>query len=432
MTHIQVASSETARDINRGIILNLIRRKQPISRADLARVSGLQRSTVSLIVEQLIREKWVINGPVGRVPRGRRPTFLRLNDRRAIVAVDLRPNYTTMAVADVNGHFVSQEATATPGDASATAAKLAQFIRRQTDAHPEMMLEGIGISVPGRFDSRARRVVFAPNLKWSTFDLARAVEHATGMRVELENEASACLLAEAWFGSAEKVRDLIVVSVSEGIGTGIFANGVLVKGLNGMAGEFGHVQLDPEGPECGCGRRGCWEVLGSERAALRYYSESSGPSGLEFKDLLMLAEGGDPLASKALDRMARAIGRGIRMLATGLAPEEVVVVGEFTTLWHQFGPMIHAEIEAGTLVGKPPRLRPAHDPRMARLRGAVALVLQKYFGSIGRGLDKAKDGDSTRHGSKTKSKAGPAAEPGKRNARRKRRSAPLKAAAAAV
>src|SRR5512133_4170893 len=102
-TNTQVASSETARDINRGIILNLIRRRQPISRADLARVSGLQRSTVSLIVEQLIQEKWVINGPVGRVPRGRRPTFLRLNDERAIVVADLRPNYTTIAVADVNG-----------------------------------------------------------------------------------------------------------------------------------------------------------------------------------------------------------------------------------------------------------------------------------------------------------------------------------------
>src|ERR1051325_7735994 len=115
-TNTQVASSETARDINRGIVLNLIRRRQPISRADLARVSGLQRSTVSLITEQLIREKWVIYGPTGRLPRGRRPTFLRLNDRRAIVVADLRPGNTTIAVADVNGRFLSQESMATPGD----------------------------------------------------------------------------------------------------------------------------------------------------------------------------------------------------------------------------------------------------------------------------------------------------------------------------
>ncbi len=379
----QVASSETARGINRSIILNLIRRRQPISRADLARISGLQRSTVSLIVEQLIAEKWVINGPVGRAPRGRRPIFLRLNDQRATVVADLRPNYTTLAVVDVNGNFLAQEAVPTAPDVGRTAAKLAQFLRQQMDAHPEMTFEGIGITVPGRFDPRTRRVVFAPNLKWPTSDLATAVERTTGMRVELENEACACLLAESWFGIADKVRDLIVVSVSEGIGTGILVNGLLVKGLNGMAGEFGHVQLDSEGPECGCGRRGCWEVVGSEQAALRYYSESSGPDGLEFKDLLTLAETGNPLAVRALEKMARAIGRGVRMLVTGLAPEEIVVVGEFTRLWQQVGPIIQAEVAMATVVGNPPHIRPADNFRMERLRGAVALVLQKHFGAIG-------------------------------------------------
>ncbi|HYY72461.1 MAG TPA: MarR family transcriptional regulator, partial [Candidatus Bathyarchaeia archaeon] len=87
-TNTQIASIQTARDINRGVVLNLIRRRQPISRADLARVSGLQRSTVSQIIEQLIRERWVVDGPTGRLPRGRRPTFLQLNDRRAIVVID--------------------------------------------------------------------------------------------------------------------------------------------------------------------------------------------------------------------------------------------------------------------------------------------------------------------------------------------------------
>src|SRR6266567_4981838 len=104
-TNTQVASSETARDINRGVVLNLIRRRQPISRADLARVSGLQRSTVSLITQQLIRERWVVYGPTGRLPRGRRPTFLRLNERRGILVADLRPAQTTLGVADVNGGY---------------------------------------------------------------------------------------------------------------------------------------------------------------------------------------------------------------------------------------------------------------------------------------------------------------------------------------
>ena len=175
-TNTQVASSETARDINRGVLLNLIRRRQPISRADLARVSGLQRSTVSLITEQLIREKWVVNGPVGRLPRGRRPTFLRLNDRRAIVVADLRPAHSTVAVADVNGNFLSQEAMSTPSDPATAAKHLATRIRHQMDIHPDRMFEGVGISLSGRFDLASDRVLFALNLKWSGFDLKGPIE----------------------------------------------------------------------------------------------------------------------------------------------------------------------------------------------------------------------------------------------------------------
>jgi predicted NBD/HSP70 family sugar kinase len=381
-TNTQVASSETARDINRGVVLNLIRRRQPISRADLARVSGLQRSTVSLITEQLIREKWVVNGPLGRLPRGRRPTFLRLNDRRAIVVADLRPNLTTVAVADVNGRFLSQEAIPTLSSPAKTAAKLIASIQHQMDSHAELLFEGVGISLPGRVDEATQRIAFAPNLKWTEFDLKTPIEEATGMQVEMENAANACVLAEVWFGHTEKVRDLVVVTVSEGIGTGIFTNYQLAKGSNGLAGEFGHVPLDPEGPQCSCGGRGCWEVYGSARAALRYYHESATESdGMSFQDLMMLAETGDPLALRALDKMAHAIGRGMRMIVAGLAPEEIVVVGEFTRLWPRLGPVIEAEVAAAVLVGKPPRVRPAADPRMARLRGTVALVLQKHFGA---------------------------------------------------
>jgi predicted NBD/HSP70 family sugar kinase len=382
-TNTQVASSETARDINRGVVLNLIRRRQPISRADLARVSGLQRSTVSLITEQLIREHWVVYGPTGRLPRGRRPTFLRLNDRRAIVVADLRPAQSMIAVADVNGRFLSQEAMPTPLDPRTTVKNLAARIRHQMQLHSDRVFEGVGISLSGRFDLTTQHVVFAPNLKWSEFDLRGPLEQATGMRVELENAANACVLAEVWFGHAERVRDLVVVTIAEGVGTGVFANGQLVRGLNGMAGEFGHVSLDSNGPPCACGGRGCWEVFASNRAALHYYHESSAaPEGFSFQDLMVLAEAGDTLAIRALDKMAHAIGRGMRMIVAGLAPEEIVLIAEFTRLWPRFGPVIEAEVASAVLVGKPPRVRPAAaDPGNARLRGAVALVLQKHFGS---------------------------------------------------
>lgn len=378
-TNRQVASSETARDINRGVVLNLIRRRQPISRADLARVSGLQRSTVSLITEQLIQEKWVVRGPFGRLPRGRRPTFLRLNDRRAIMVADLRPAQTTVGVADVNGNFLSQETIPT-SDPRLTAETLAARIRHLMDVHSDLVFEGVGISLPGRFNEKTQRVIFAPNLGWLEFDFKGALEKATGMRVELENAANACVLAEVWFGHMEKIRDFVVVTVSEGIGTGLFLNGQLIRGRDGMAGEFGHVSLDPEGPPCACGGQGCWEVYGSNRAALRYYRELNPASGeLSFQNLLALADSGEAHALQALERMFQILGRGMRMIAAGLAPEEIVVVGELTRQWRRFGSLLENEVGLGFLQGRPPRVRPA-EGSMARLRGTVALVLQKHFG----------------------------------------------------
>ncbi len=387
-TNTQVASSQTARIINRGVVLNLIRRRQPISRADLARVSGLQRSTVSLITEQLIRERWVVHGPMGRLPRGRRPTFLRLNDRIGILVADLRPNQTRIAVADVNGNFLSQETMPTTSDPRATADALAMRIRHLMEDHSDLVFEGVGISLPGRINEKTQRIIFAPNLRWPDFDLKDAIERATGLRVELENAANACALAEVWYGHTAKIRDFVVVTVSEGIGTGVFINGQLARGFKGMAGEFGHVSLDPSGPPCTCGGRGCWEVYGSQRAALRCYDESSKTQDqVSFQELMRLAESGDALACRALEKMFQAIGRGIRMIVTALAPEEIVVVGELNRLWRRYGSLVEKEVEMGFLAGRPPRVRPAEGD-MTRLRGTVALVLQKHFGpSAGAGED---------------------------------------------
>ena len=109
------------------------------------------------------------------------------------------------------------------------------------------MIEGVGISLPGRFDHSVNRLVFAPNLKWPDFDIRNPIVEQTGLDVELENAANACVLAEVWFDRVHACRNLVVITVSEGIGTGILANGALVRGLNGMAGEFGHVPVDPVG-----------------------------------------------------------------------------------------------------------------------------------------------------------------------------------------
>jgi predicted NBD/HSP70 family sugar kinase len=383
----QGASSEVVREINRRIVLNLVRTRQPISRADLARVSGLQRSTISLIIEQLIEESWVLEGPTGRLPRGRRPTFLRLNDERVVIGVDIRPTQTTVAVADANGKFTSQEVIATSSDPKITLDALIECIRRIIRSCKGKKIEGIGISLPGRFNHNSDRLVFAPNLAWRDLDIRGPIVKATDLEVEVENAANACVLAEVWFDRVEQCRNLVVVTVSEGIGAGVLANGELVRGLNGMAGEFGHVPLDPKGPVCGCGSRGCWEVFASNRAALRYYFESGSEfGGLSFPDLLSRADQGDTRAANALETMAHYLGRGMRMIVAGLAPERIVVIGELTRSWNRFGSVIESEVQAQVLPGGvAPRLVPAYEDGMARLRGTVVLVLRKHFGTVREG-----------------------------------------------
>ncbi|HEX7158332.1 MAG TPA: ROK family transcriptional regulator, partial [Edaphobacter sp.] len=303
-TRKQSASNKTPRQINRNLVFNLIRTRQPISRADLARVSGLQRSTISLIVEDLIRDRWILEGATGRLPRGRRPTFLELNHQRAVISVDIHPAQTTVAVTDLGGKIVAQQVVNLPVDPKRAIPTIIAAIKKLIANHPAISFDGIGISLPGRADPQLQKLIFAPNLKWPVLSLKSKIQRATGLRVEMDNVANACALSEVWFGDSDGLHDLVVVNVSEGIGTGIFSNGQLLRGANGMAGEFGHVEMEHDGHPCGCGGRGCWETVASNRAGLRYYQEFGGNGAVpNFAALVKMAQADDEVAIKALQKM---------------------------------------------------------------------------------------------------------------------------------
>src|SRR5215467_14586521 len=263
LNNFRVARSETARDINRRIVLNLVRQHQPISRASLARRSGLQRSTVSSITEQLLVERWVIEGATGHLPRGRKPTFLHLNDERAgIIGVDIQPMTTTLAVAGIDSHFLAQESMTTGTEPEEFVTRLGKRITDLMRAHPKSSYEGIGVSLPGRIDIKTQRLTFAPNLGWGEIDIKTPLEKATGLPVELENAANACALAELWSGRhIEGVSNLITVTVSDDIGVGMIMNGQLLRGSTGVSGEFGHISLMDEGAPCRCGTRARRDAL---------------------------------------------------------------------------------------------------------------------------------------------------------------------------
>jgi len=382
----KIASSETAREINRDLLLQAIHRHPPVSRADLARLSGLQPSTVSVIVGQLIDEGWVVAGAQGRLPRGRRPTFVMLNDRHVTLAIDLRPSTAALAVIDINGKLLGRQDVELPlqtrsrEEARQAFARVAAAARALDPAAEGRIAGGIGISVSGRVDPKTRQLVFAPNVPWVVEDFRKELEEALGSPVQIENAANACLYGARWFGSLGDVSNLVVVTVSEGVGVGLLADGRILHGFNGMAGEFGHMPIAEDGPLCGCGNTGCWETFASNRAGLRYYKEQVPDSNLNsFQQLLDLALVGDIHALRSIDRMANALARGLSILSAGLAPEAIQIVGDCTALWPRIAPLLESRLIANSYTSHTPLVVAAVEGSVARLRGAAALVFHRLL-----------------------------------------------------
>jgi predicted NBD/HSP70 family sugar kinase len=381
LAYARLGSSEIARDINRDIILELIRSHQPVARADLSRLSGLQPSTVSSIAEQLLNERWITEGSVVRRPRGRRPTLLSLNDRLVMLVADIRPRWAIVAVIDLNGRFLARQDVLLPAEPEPAIARILDSMEDLRQRHPNHNFEGIGISLPGRIDPEIGRLVHAPNLNWVGFDIRGAVEKRMDLKVELNNAANASLLSELWFGRMNGVQNAVLVSIVEGIGVAILANGQILSGFHGLAGEFGHIPINPDGPQCKCGERGCWEVYASSNAALRFYAElAPASSALSIQGLMQLTEEEDEHALAAVTMQARYIGRGLRMITAALSPELILITGDLAGSWHRFGHIVESELRRNMLAGPPPRLMLTTDVELSRLRGAAATALQRHSG----------------------------------------------------
>ncbi|HEX7773131.1 MAG TPA: ROK family transcriptional regulator, partial [Pyrinomonadaceae bacterium] len=238
-----MARSNTIRNINRAIVLNYVRERGPISRAEIAHETALQRSTVSLIVEQL-RVDGLIEEVSGESTGGRPPVLLSLRTADAVaIGVDLGTTRTIVATSDLAGRVLDQEQFETNPNAAKTIQAIIdcaqRFIRRNNGT-----IEGIGVSLPGLVDPEGKEL-FIPTFNWRDLPLASDISEATGLPVTMDNDANAAAQAELWFGRPEirEVRDFILVLVETGVGTGIVFDGQVYRGENGAAGEFGHMTI---------------------------------------------------------------------------------------------------------------------------------------------------------------------------------------------
>jgi N-acetylglucosamine repressor len=393
--HLRTARRGTSREINRQIAVNLIRTRQPISRADLARLMGTTRGTVTVLVKELIGAGLVTEGATGEAPRGRKPTFLYLDSRRrCVVAVDVRPTRCSLMVTDIMGEpLVGMTSFPTEPEPDRLVAVLGDRIRETLAAHPELgRCEGIGVVVPGMVDRTNGRILFAPRLGWRDVALQEPLAAATGLPVVIENSGRACALAQAWTARRDPstASGLVFVNVSDGLAVGVMTNGQLVRGEHNAGGEFGHIPLALDGPLCSCGTRGCWEAHVSNLATVtRYLNRSLDPGkpipsdvvSLTVEDLVARARHGDRLALAALEATARYLGAGLAAVVNAVDPARIYIGGEITTAWDMLEPIVRTALDERTLApirGRIDMIVVPHE-QLPRLRGAAALVTTPAF-----------------------------------------------------
>jgi len=388
-----VARRGTSRRINRQIALTLIGSHPPISRADLARRMKMRRGAVSLLVQELLDERHIVEGPTGQAARGRKPTLLYINTRqRSSVAVDIRASRTFLMLADPMGRARSDIVSVpTPRDPRRLVATLAARIRQLVAAHAADAgaCEGIGVVVPGMVDPGTSRVLHAPTLGWRNVDLRERLAAATGMPVHVENSGRACALAQVWRArtAASPARNLVFVSVSDGVGVGVVINGELLRGHHNIAGEFAHMPLSLDGPRCSCGATGCWEAHISNLATLtRYFGRApraaaAGDRPFTIDDLIARARTGDGKAIAALQASARYLGLGLGGVVNVINPERVFVGGEIVAAWDLMGSTVRAGLaeRALTPAAASTDIVIVSAEEYPRLQGAAMLVTAPAF-----------------------------------------------------
>lgn len=385
---VKMLGVEDVRETNELKLLHIIRDRQPISRVDLVKATGLRAGTVSVIVNRLLRASVVHEGELAPSSGGRPPTYLQVNAEKAyVVGISIGVHQTVYGVSDFNGRILNQRTVRTDCDGPRFLADLGEEIAAQlSENFRRGRLAGVGVSVPGLVDRAGGRLVRSPNLGWSDVPIGSILEAQLNLPIHVENDANAAALSELWYGPMEvwSAQCLLFILIVEGIGTGLILNGEVYVGSRIGMGGFGHIPLDPAGPKCSCGSIGCWEVLASDEATIARFAANGNASRVPatLHELIALAQAGDEAARRELITSASYTGRAIKGLSHGLAPDVVVIGGQVTAAWPIIEPYVLNELQGEYLLPgiSRPEIRPAtveNPPFFGAFPVALRSVLHK-------------------------------------------------------
>ncbi len=384
-------NSRVVRNINRAVVLNIIREKQPISRVSIARLTRLNKSTVSSIVAGLLQENLISEEVNADRNVGRNPYNLSINSKGHYVgAVNMDSSLTHIAVFTIDGNMV--EATSMVTQPQQGKAFIARCLEKLADLQQKNsigQLAGLGVSVGGIVDSIRAQVRYAPNLGWQNLELGQLIREINphiGI-LSIENDAKASALAELWFGRfRSQLGEFIFLSVGVGLGTGIVVGKKLLAGENFAAGEFGHITLFENGEPCACGDRGCWEAYACDRATVARYYKHKGVKpdvipAVSLQDIIGFAFGGDAVARKVLLQTGYYLGLGISTIIKTVDPGMIILGGKLAQAWDIIYPEIVRTVERKTFSGRAKKinLQPSSLKESPRLVGAATLAIKEIF-----------------------------------------------------
>ncbi|MGI6777657.1 MAG: ROK family protein [Acetivibrionales bacterium] len=346
MTRKKAGNNQFLKKYNEAQVLNLIRIRHAVSRADLSEATGLSPTAIGVIVSGLIERGYIHEIGTGESRGGRKPVLLKLKpDSYYSVGVDVDTSYMNIVLMDSTGRIIFEDSAALNPPVI-----FEDFIRRLQDSVTEVIgkfsvnadrLLGVGISVPGLIDVKTQQIILAPNLGWKNADIIPRLDRLRGVPLYIENEAMASAMCESWVGMCQDVKNFVCINVESGIGAGIFTSGEVYRGADGSAGEVGHIMVDENGPKCGCGNYGCLETVASiksivekakklvRQGTVSMLNEIEDVDTISIDSVIKAAREGDEASRNILNESARYIGIAISYIVNTLNPSKIVIGKEF-------------------------------------------------------------------------------------------------------
>lgn len=377
------------RQSNRLLVLNCVREHEPIPRAEVARLTGLSRTTVGHIIDDLIAEGFVREGDSQRASAsaGRRVIPVYFNATAAfILGISIGRSHLTLVLCDLSAHIVDRVDTPfviTDGP-DICLPVIVQTVHDFVSSHNIEWTDivGIGFGLPGTMDAQLEGLISERGLPgWKGVNLRQRFSAELGVPVYLDNNANLGALGEMRYGSGRNVTNLLYVKVGVRIGSGVIINGQVYRGSSGSAGEIGHMTVDPDGPLCDCGNRGCLKAFAGAPAILAEVQRKI-PSIDSLARVIAEADAGDPICIAALTRAGSYLGIALASLLNFFNSALVVLDGSTMRAGNLILEAVRAEVQQRCLPAPlaHTRIVPSALHGSAIALGGVAMVLDAAFG----------------------------------------------------